>query len=293
MQWKKLASIGLSIVLLFLIALNVYLFLNRVSYNVSYIEEINYVSNNTLSDFETEQNNFKKFTYTRNDNLNEISYPDFEGKLISSLTSLESTEEIEREHIFDKTFIDGKTNTSAYINKSIVLPLKYSKYFNYSIYGTSETQLNTTWDFSKLKEYKYFYIDVAGYTNDYFVLPGPLTKLELIENAVGYLKENGVEPSRIFLIIDTRNYVWPNRYFEENIMMNFADTEANAEVLNQDAYTSKYSSIDIFKGTTVSIDPSYNESHISLSLKMDLSDIIELAKKLGLQGYTIQDGRTI
>lgn len=293
MQWKKLARIGLAIVLIVLVGINVFFFLNRVSYNVTYTEEITYTPNNTLSNLETEQNNYKKFAYTGNDNLTELPFSDFEGRLVSASTSLETLEEIETEHIFDKGFIDGKTDTSAYPNKSIVLPLKYSKYFDYRIYGNSETQISAEWNFSKLNEYKNFYIDVAGYTNEHFVLPGPLTKLELIENAVGYLKENGIEPNRIFLIIDTRNYVWPNRYFEENIIMNFAETEANAEVLNENEYTSRYSRIEIFKGTTTSIDPSYNESHISLSLKMDLSDIIELAKELGLQGYTIQDGRTI
>ncbi len=293
MQWKKLARIALAIVLIILVGINVFFFLNRVSYKVTYTEEITYSPNNTLSNFETEQNNFKKFVYTRNDNLTEIAFSDFESRFVSSSTSLETSEEVGIERIFDKSFINTKTDLTDYENRSIILPLKYSKYFDYKIYGSSEPELQLEWNFSKLKDFDHFYIDVAGYTNELFILPGPISKLELIENTIGYLKENGIEPEQISLIVDVRVYVWPNRYFESNIIQNYTDTERQAEVLNQDEYASKYSSIDIFKGTTISIDPSYNESHISLSLKMDLSDIIELAKRLGLQGYTIQDGRTI
>ncbi len=291
MQSKRLIKIILPIAIVVLIGVNIYFLLNRTSYSVNYVDEITYKTNNELSNFDTEQGNYKKFSYSRNDNLINKDYLEFENQLISEGDELPA--DTSSEVIFDKGYISSKVNLETFTNKSVVLPLKYSKYFDYLIYGESEPELAQSWNFTKLKEFKNFYIDLTGYTNEFFILPGPLSTLELMENTVGYLKENGIEPSRIFFIIDIRNYVWPDRFFESNVIMNYTDKVQQAEILDDDQYMQKYSGIEIFRGTTEAIDPSYNKSHVSLSLKSDLSDIIELAKKLGLQGFTIQDGRTI
>jgi hypothetical protein len=290
MQLNKVTKTLLTVAVIALVALNAYFLINRFNKIVKYEDEIEYVENNTLSDFETEQNNFEEFVYTPNTNL--VS-EDFEDKANIIAESLEEIDELRgdsNEIILDSSFIDKLPEISEFEVKSIMLPFKYSDYFDYSIYGESEPQLELNWNFQVLSDsYDYFYLDIL-YINEFNILPGPLTKLDLVERAIGYLKSKGIDPSRIVLAVDARYFVWGDRYFEDSIILNQTDKELQADVVSKSEFGTKYRELKALSGLTDTLSNTEKYDYIALSLDLDIVKLTNLATNLGLRGIMVRYG---
>jgi hypothetical protein len=290
MQLSKATKIIINVTIVILIGINIYFVINRFDDVVKYEDEIDYVDNNTLSNFETEQNNFKKFQYARNPNAETLDYADYTSKLVTNGEEMEALVGKSDEIILDSSFIDKLPNLNEFKVKGLILPFKYSDYFDYTMYGASEPELNNGWNFNVLDAtYDYFLLDII-YTNEYFILPGPLTKLELIENSIGYLKSKGIDPSKILLSVDARYYVWEDRYFEDNLVLNYIDKEVQADVVSKSEFTTKYPKIKALSGLTENLSNTENYEYIALSLDLDINELTNLAINLGLRGIMVRYG---
>jgi hypothetical protein len=290
MQLNKVIKTILAIAIVGLIALNAYLLINRFNKVVKYEDEIEFVENNILSDFETEQNNFKKFVYTPNSNLLSEDYDTKAASIAESIEEIDALRGESEEIILDSAFIDKLPEISEFDTKAIMLPFKYSDYFDYSIYGESEPELKLSWNFDVLESaYDYFYLDIL-YTNEFNILPGPLSRLDLVENAIGYLKSKGIDPSRIILSVDARYFVWDDRYFENNILLNQIDKKVQADVVSRSEFQTKYPRIEVRSGLIDELSNTAKYDYIALSLDLDIEELTNLATNLGLRGIMVRYG---
>lgn len=290
MQLNKVIKALFTIIIVGLILSNIYLLINRSNNVVTYVDNIEFREDNRLSDFETEQNNFKKFSYIPNEDLKELDYEE------NAAITAESTEEIEAligksdSIILDSVFIDQLRDLSDFETTALMLPFKYSDYFDYRIYGQSEPELNLEWNFNVLAAtYDYFYLDIL-YTNEFSILPGPLTKLSLIESSIGYLKSKGIDPSRVVLSVDARYFVWEDRFFENNVVFNQTDATMQADVVSREEYSTKYRNLTALSGLTKTLSNSDNYDSIALSLDLDINELKEIATNLGLRGIIVRYG---
>lgn len=128
-------------------------------------------------------------------------------------------------------------------------------YNNYSKYKTSKNikinglnQLNTI--------FNEFWIEAFDYTTVKSILPGPLISLDLFTASINYYTQNGISLDKLVVWINTLGYMWPDRYFENNHLLNYIFDKVDAKILENtkfDEIINNYPNTNIIYGDNKNI----------------------------------------
>lgn len=115
------------------------------------------------------------------------------------------------------------TASTSGVNFSIKIFPVWGKDLDYRFHGNISAVVGYDKNlFDIVKSSDKVFVEAYGYTNEYSMLAGPIAPINWVRTVLKFFIFEGIQRDRIFLIANTKKYLWENREFEENPKKNFS-----------------------------------------------------------------------